>query len=119
MSPAVALDRGPLRRAADTRGSAATAAHLAIGVAVDRACRKVAPLWPVKHFVAVNPFLGFADRTFAATCAAMRRVARVDMLMPRAFYREAVASGVVRDEDLAAALAEAPVPPRRPRTSPR
>lgn len=33
----------------------------AMGTAITRACGKIAPLWPLKHFVAVNPFLGFSD----------------------------------------------------------
>ena len=32
-----------------------------IDAAIAAACKKIAPLWPLKHFVAVNPFLGFAD----------------------------------------------------------
>jgi uncharacterized protein YbcC (UPF0753/DUF2309 family) len=76
--------------------------------AIDAAWRRIAPLWPLKHFVAVNPFLGFADRSFHATCTTMRRVARIDMLMPRSFYRAALAAGQIEDRDLAAALAAAP-----------
>jgi hypothetical protein len=83
----------------------------AINAAIDRACNKIAPLWPLKHFVAVNPFLGFTGQTFAETCATLRRVAGVDMLMPRAFYRSAITSGEIKDEDLEAALAAAPVRP--------
>ena len=80
----------------------------AIEAAVAQACNRIAPLWPLKNFVAVNPFLGFSDQTFSATCATLRRVARVDMLMPRAFYRQALATGVIDDMDLATALAAAP-----------
>jgi hypothetical protein len=76
-------------------------------VLIDAACNKIAPLWPLKHFVAVNPFLGFTGDSFAETCATMRRVARTDMLMPRGFYREAIAAGVIEDGDLVAALAAA------------
>ena len=76
--------------------------------AIAGACRRIAPLWPLKNFVAVNPFFGFSDRSFHATCAALHRVARIDILMPRAFYREAVDNGSVTDEDLEAALAAAP-----------
>ncbi|MFX6830776.1 putative inorganic carbon transporter subunit DabA, partial [Acinetobacter baumannii] len=68
-------------------------------------CNKIAPLWPLKHFVAVNPFLGFSDQSFSSTCATLRRVAGVDMLMPRAFYREALAAGRIEDRDLKAAVA--------------
>jgi hypothetical protein len=32
--------------------------------AISAACAKVAPLWPLKHFVAVNPFLGFSTTPF-------------------------------------------------------
>ncbi|OYU15492.1 MAG: hypothetical protein CFE37_06005 [Alphaproteobacteria bacterium PA4] len=71
------------------------------------ACNKIAPLWPLKHFVAVNPFLGFTGQSFAATCATLRRVARTEMLMPRGFYREALANAVITDADLETALANA------------
>jgi uncharacterized protein YbcC (UPF0753/DUF2309 family) len=77
----------------------------ALSAVIDRACRKIAPLWPLKHFVAVNPFLGFTGQSFARTCATLKRVANVDMLMPRAFYRQAHAEGFISDDDLAAALA--------------
>ncbi len=56
----------------------------ALDAAIETACHRIAPLWPLKHFVAVNPFLGFSSRSFAATCATLKRVARTDMLMPRA-----------------------------------
>ena len=79
-----------------------------IEAAITGACRRVAPLWPLKHFVAVNPFLGFSGQTFASTCAMMHRVARIDMLMPREFYRRAVTDARIEDQDLATALAAAP-----------
>jgi uncharacterized protein YbcC (UPF0753/DUF2309 family) len=79
----------------------------ALEAVIDSACRKIAPLWPLKHFVAVNPFLGFTGQTFARTCATMKRVAGADMLMPRAFYREALAAGVIDDAALDEALAAA------------
>jgi hypothetical protein len=31
---------------------------------IAKACGRIAPLWPLKHFVAVNPFLGFAEKPF-------------------------------------------------------
>jgi uncharacterized protein YbcC (UPF0753/DUF2309 family) len=89
-------------------GSAVTGDATPIGAAIAAACSRIAPLWPLKHFVAVNPFLGFAGQSFHATCTTMRRVARINMLMPRAFYREALASGVIDETDLATALAQAP-----------
>jgi uncharacterized protein len=81
--------------------------------AIAAACGRIAPLWPLKHFVAVNPFLGFSGQSFAATCATMRRVARTDMLMPRAFYRQAIADGTILPDDIALArnaMADAALP---------
>ena len=76
--------------------------------AISTACNRIAPLWPLKHFVAVNPFLGFTGQSFEATCATMRRVARTDMLMPRDYHRCALAADALTDRDLTAALAAAP-----------
>lgn len=87
-----------------------------IEAAIKRACNKIAPLWPLKHFVAVNPFLGFSGQSFHATCATLRRVARADMLMPREFYRRSIAAGFIADHDIEAALASAPEDWRVPRT---
>ena len=81
---------------------------MARDAAIAAACARIAPLWPLKHFVAVNPFLGFSHTSFAATCATMRRVARVEMLMPRGFYREAMANGVIDDAALGQALRAMP-----------
>ncbi len=75
---------------------------------ITKACGRIAPLWPLKHFVAVNPFLGFADQPFAATAAALKRVAKIEMLAPRHFYRAAIGSGVIDDDALGEALARAP-----------
>lgn len=33
--------------------------------AARNAADKISPLWPLKQFVAVNPFLGLVDRPFA------------------------------------------------------
>ncbi|WP_353197893.1 DUF2309 domain-containing protein [Sandarakinorhabdus sp.] len=80
----------------------------AIAAAIAAACQRIAPLWPLKHFVAVNPWLGFSGQSFAATAATLRRVCKADMLMPRAFYAQALADGVMDDGHIAAAIAQAP-----------
>jgi len=87
-----------------------------IEAAIAGACKRIAPLWPLKHFIAVNPFLGFSAQTFHATCATMHRVARVEMLMPRDYYRSALAAGDIEDRDLEAARRSAPGDWRVPRT---
>ena len=80
----------------------------AVQTAIDGACEKIAPMWPLKSFVAVNPFVGFSGMNFFETCASMRRVNRTNMLMPREFYREAIACGVIEDRDIASALESVP-----------
>src|SRR6476469_9135706 len=72
--------------------------------AAQAACKRIAPLWPLRDFIAVNPFVGLTDRTFPDACALMRRIAPGGMQMPPAFYREKHAAGEIRDADLEAAL---------------
>ena len=79
--------------------------HAKLQTVIAAACNRIAPLWPLKHFVAVNPFLGFAGQTFYATCATLRRVAGIDMLMPRTSFRQALSEGRIEDQDLEAACA--------------
>ena len=82
--------------------------------AIHGACARIAPLWPLKHFVAVNPFLGFSQQSFASACAFLGRVTGASMLMPRAFYAHAISAGVMETTDLAAAIAAAPADWRLP-----
>ena len=91
-----------------TMDSKIETSNSALQAAVDGACKKIAPMWPLKSFVAVNPFLGFSEKTFHETCASIRRVNRIDMLMPRDFYREAINSGAIEDQDIIGALKSAP-----------
>jgi uncharacterized protein YbcC (UPF0753/DUF2309 family) len=106
MSAQNVLEAEPAKDPANLAAVSA-AGHAAVEAAIGRACNRIAPLWPLKHFVAVNPFLGFTGQTFAATCATLRRIAGVDMLMPRSFYRAALAAGQIQDEDLERAIAAA------------
>jgi len=108
----------PVASEADLADFGAPFDRATIVAAIAGACNRIAPLWPLKHFVAVNPFLGFSGQSFAATCATLHRVARVDMLMPRAFYRRAYEAGEIDDSDLAAACDAAPGAWRGPRTLP-
>lgn len=87
---------------------AAVAAHNAVATALDAAVRRTAPLWPLDRFVAVNPFLGFADLPFGAAAAEFARASGAAMLMPRAFYAAAIRDGRIQERDLAAAASLAP-----------
>ncbi|WP_257169800.1 YbcC family protein [Bradyrhizobium sp. SRS-191] len=85
-----------------------TTAEAGLMARIDSACGRVAPLWPLKHFVAVNPFLGFTSQSFAATAATFERVVRTRMLMPRAYYRQALDDGRIDDAALAQAIQQHP-----------
>ncbi len=71
------------------------------------ACDRMPPLWPLQSFVAVNPFVGLADRPFVEACELVRRVAPGGMQMGPGFYRDRHAAGEITGEDLDAALAQA------------
>ncbi len=77
-----------------------------IQTAVDRAGRRLAPLWSLRHFVAVNPYLGWLEQTFEQTAATLAQRANVRTTAPRAFYADAIQSGRITDADLEAALQE-------------
>ena len=99
---------GPIEKSFESKHRESDKSHRDLQSAIDGACKKIAPMWPLKSFVAVNPFLGFSEKTFHEACAGIRRVNRVDILMAREFYREAFNSGVIEDQDLADALKSAP-----------
>jgi uncharacterized protein len=82
--------------------------HDAIEAAVERACGKIAPLWPLKHFVAVNPFVGLSDLSFSAAARTMAQASGGRMTLGRKEYAAAIAAGRISDDDLADALAAAP-----------
>lgn len=71
--------------------------------AIAAACARIAPLWPLKAFVAVNPFLGLTDLPFGQAARLLHRVAGIDMLPPRAFWAEMRSAERIDDADLAKA----------------
>lgn len=74
--------------------------------AARRATVRIAPLWPLRHYVAVNPFLGLANLSFSVAATRLAHVSGARMTMPRAWYQRALDDQRVTDADLAAALAE-------------
>jgi uncharacterized protein len=75
-----------------------------VRAAVDRAGRRMAPLWSLRHFVAVNPYLGMSEQPFEAAATLLGHRAGARMTAPRAFYADAIRAGHITDADLAAAL---------------
>ena len=87
-----------------------------VQTAVSQARRRVAPLWPLRHFVAVNPFLGLVEYPFETAVQLLHQRAGARMTAPRSFYRTAIENGRIADADLAAALAERPLSAHAPQT---
>ncbi len=75
-----------------------------LNLCIDAACGRIAPLWPLKHFVAVNPFYGLSDRTFQEASDTLARITGSNLYMPRDYYREQLASGRISREDLQQAI---------------
>ena len=71
---------------------------------VNRAARRVPPLWPLERFVAVNPFLGWTDEDLADAAHGIRGAWGSHLCMPRSFYRSALLDGRILPRHLAAAL---------------
>jgi uncharacterized protein YbcC (UPF0753/DUF2309 family) len=68
------------------------------------AAKRIPPLWPLKNFVAVNPFLGLTQHHFLDTCALLDRVAHQPALMTPSFFDAKLRSGAITESDLQAAL---------------
>ncbi len=73
---------------------------------IDKACGRIAPLWPLKSFVAVNPYFGLADQPFWQADATLKRIVGRGLTMSRSYYRERLQDGRITRADLAAALTE-------------
>ena len=81
----------------------------ALAIAMDRAARAIPPAWPLASSVAVNPFLGQAEEPLAKVGARLARVAGARVTMPRRWYAQKIATGVISEADLEAAIRSAPL----------
>jgi len=72
---------------------------------IDAACARITPLWPLKHFVAVNPFFGLRDLPFQVASDTLARVAGSKLYMDWSYYREQIADGKITRADLKQAIA--------------
>lgn len=74
--------------------------------AVERACARIAPTWPLDRLIAVNPFWELTHRPIAEVAAELRALSGATLLMPRAYFRDAWRAGTLREGHLASALAK-------------
>ena len=71
---------------------------------VQSACKRIPPLWTLKNFVAVNPFVGLSDRHFVAAAKLIQQVGHGEMLESAEFYRARISSGRIQEKDFQAAV---------------
>jgi len=64
----------------------------------------VPPLWPLRDYVAVNPFLGLSGKSFLDARHLLCGVRDCDLLMPRTYFQSLLESGDVKEYDITAAL---------------
>lgn len=71
---------------------------------IDDACERIAPLWPLKNFVAVNPFFGLRHLTFQQASDTLARIAGSKLYMDWSYYRELINDGRIARADIAQAI---------------
>jgi uncharacterized protein YbcC (UPF0753/DUF2309 family) len=74
----------------------------ALATAIECALGRIPPLWPLGHFVAVNPYLGFSGQPFISACADLHRTTGAAPLLAAAEYLRLHAAGEIEPADLAA-----------------
>ncbi len=72
----------------------------------EAACQRIAPLWPLKNFVAVNPYFGLRDLGFWEAHQLLKEIAGTGLCMPVAYYRGEYEQRRIQGSDIEAAIAE-------------
>ena len=67
---------------------------------INAALGRIPPLWPLGHFVAVNPFVGLVKHPFEDACETLGRTVGASPLQSRADYLAAYQSGGISNADL-------------------
>jgi uncharacterized protein len=77
-----------------------TAKQLDLLGKVRTACKKIAPVWPLENFVAVNPYLGLTNQSFGNAAKELAAAGGIQMTLPASFYLEKIKTGEIIHEDL-------------------
>lgn len=72
----------------------------------EQACKRIAPIWPLDSFVAVNPYIGLIDQPFSTVGDFLAETAGERLFMERDWFAEKLAKGEISDTDLALAAAQ-------------
>ena len=79
----------------------------ALRPAIEHACARIAPTWPLDRFIAVNPYWGHLERPVAAAAAQLAALSGSPMLMSRDGFRQQWQAGHVGRQHLQAAITAA------------
>lgn len=71
------------------------------------AAKKMAPVWPLESFVAVNPYMGLIDKKFGNVAGLLSQTAGAKSTMPLSFYLQKIENGEIKKESIQAALEKA------------
>ena len=67
---------------------------------LDRVIHRIAPVWPLDSFVAVNPYWGFADRSFSEVAAQLQGTVGERVIMDRRWYADLLQNGKLNMVDI-------------------
>jgi len=81
-------------------------ARFALDRVLEQIAQGIAPLWPLRDYVAVNPFLGQADQKFLEAYRQIRAVRDCELLADREHYEKLILSAKVTPDDLQQALTQ-------------
>ncbi|MBC7541928.1 MAG: DUF2309 domain-containing protein [Candidatus Sericytochromatia bacterium] len=81
-----------------------------VALAVDTACARIAPAWPLDRLIAVNPYWGFVDRPIQDAAAELGALNGTTLLMPRSYYLAQWQAGGFTKAHVVRALAASDLP---------
>jgi len=71
---------------------------------LQKGVEKIAPLWSLENFVAVNPYLGMSDQKFSDAMDFLHKSGKTKATLPVEFYLEALNKGSLKASDISNAL---------------
>ncbi|MDX1651371.1 MAG: DUF2309 domain-containing protein [Brumimicrobium sp.] len=71
---------------------------------VKHTVEKIAPLWTLENFIAVNPYWGKSDNSFEEAAKYYNKLNSTQLTMPLSFYMTAIDEGVIKKVDVEKAL---------------
>jgi uncharacterized protein len=92
----------------NTRATAATLAPVSVELtaAVEGACARIAPTWPLDQFIAVNPYWGWRAAPIADSAAHLGVLAGTKLTMSRSWFRGEWTAGRINIDHVVAIAVE-------------